>query len=59
MKIINRELVLPEDYEPFLESGSTDYQKKPNQAKPIIINLAEISIIGLYYNIRNKKTSSL
>jgi hypothetical protein len=55
MKIINRELVLPEDYEPPLESGSTDYRKKPNQAKPITINLTEISTIRLYYNIRNKK----
>jgi hypothetical protein len=52
---MNRELVLPEDYEPPLESGSTDYRKKPDQAKPIIINLAEINIIRLYYNIRDKK----
>jgi hypothetical protein len=55
MKIMNRELVLPEDYEPPLELGSTDYQKKPDQAKPIIINLAEISTTRLHYNIKNKK----
>jgi hypothetical protein len=55
MKIINRELVLPEDYEPPLESGSTNRRKKPNQAKPITMNLVEISIIELYHDIRDKK----
>jgi hypothetical protein len=55
MKIINRELVLPEDYKPPLELRSTDYRKKPNQAKPITINLTEINIIRLHYSIRNKK----
>jgi hypothetical protein len=55
MKIINRELVLLEDYEPPLESGSTNRRKKPNQAKPITINLTEVSTTRLYYSIRNKK----
>jgi hypothetical protein len=55
MKIMNRKLVLLEDYEPPLESGSTDRQKKPNQAKLIIIDLTKINTIRLYYNIRNKK----
>jgi hypothetical protein len=59
IKIINYKLVLPEDYKPPLELGSTNYRKKPNQAKPITINLTEINIIRLYYNIRNKKTSFL
>jgi hypothetical protein len=55
MKIMNRELALPEDYKPPLESRSTNRRKKPNQAKPITIDLAEISITRLYHNIRNKK----
>jgi hypothetical protein len=55
MKIMNRELALPEDYKPPLELGSTDCQKKPNQAKLIINDLAEISTAGLYRNIRDKK----
>jgi hypothetical protein len=55
MKIMNHKLVLPEDYELSLELGSTDYRKKPNQAKPITINLAKISVTRLYYNMRNKK----
>jgi hypothetical protein len=55
IKIINRELVLPEDYEFFLELRSTDRRKKPNQAKLITIDLAKISAIRLYYSIRNKK----
>jgi hypothetical protein len=52
---MNRELALPEDYEPPLESRSTDCRKKPNQAKPITINLVEVSTTRLYYSIRNKK----
>jgi hypothetical protein len=52
---MNRELVLLEDYEPPLESRFTNRRKKPNQAKPIIIDLAKINTTGLYYNIRNKK----
>jgi hypothetical protein len=52
---MNRKLVLPEDYEPPLESGSTNCRKKPNQAKPITIDLVEVSTTRLYRNIRNKK----